>query len=92
MTKKIDLASIFKNWDSPFISRRDLHRLTHGMINMKTLRNIDSLGADGIKNKFAFSSRRVAYPVADVIIWLEARYNKLNKPSTASTDVGGDNE
>lgn len=86
----VNFGSIFAKWKSPFVTRDQLYDLTGGMIHPKTIRNLDAIG-EGIKGKFAIGKRKVAYPVENVIAWLEARYNKLNKPSAADTNVGGDN-
>jgi hypothetical protein len=54
---KID--EIFANWSSPFITRNQLPKITGGIINAKTLRNLDCLGK-GIKGKFTVGYRTVA--------------------------------
>jgi hypothetical protein len=68
----MNLDEIFANWPSPFITRNQLPKITGGIINAKTLRNLDCLGK-GIKGKFTFGHRTVAYPVKSVIEFLEAR-------------------
>ena len=83
----IDFSLIFKNWKSPFVTRDQLYELTGGMVNPKTIRNLDSLG-EGIKGKFAIGKRKIAYPVENVISWLRDRYNKNNKTSTAGAAHG----
>jgi hypothetical protein len=78
----MDFSSIFSEWKSPFVTRNQLYDLTGGMIHPKTIRNLDSLG-EGIKGKFAIGRRKVAYPVNEVIAWLNDRYNKVNTPTAA---------
>jgi hypothetical protein len=72
-TNKID--EIFENWPSPFVTRNQLPKITGGILNAKTLRNLDSLGK-GIRGKFTFGDRIVAYPVKDVIEFLKERVQK----------------
>ena len=67
------INQIFKNWRSPFITRDQLYEVTGGLIHPRTIRNLDSLG-QGIKGKF-FVGRKVAYPVEEVINFLEGRFH-----------------
>ena len=68
------IKNIFKNWPSPFVARDQLHKLTGGLIHPRTIRNLDSLGK-GINGKFSVG-RKVAYPVEEVIKYLEDRMEK----------------
>lgn len=65
----INFETIFENFKCPFITRQQLQNITEGLINAKTLRNIDCLGK-GIKGKINIGTRKVAYPVNEVIAWL----------------------
>ncbi|MDR0968561.1 MAG: hypothetical protein LBL99_02930 [Holosporaceae bacterium] len=67
-----NFALLFSNWRSPFIKRSQLYEATEGLINPKTLRNLDCLGR-GIKGKFTIGRRTVAYPVESVIEYLNER-------------------
>jgi hypothetical protein len=71
----MNLNEIFANWPSPFVTRNQLPKLTGGILNAKTLRNLDCLG-QGIKGKFTIGYRIVAYPVKNVIEFLEERTRK----------------
>ena len=71
------LIKIFNNWKSPYISREKFCELTGGMINHKTLRNLDSKG-EGIPGKIRVSAKRVVYPVENALTWLSERINKWN--------------
>ena len=71
------LRHIFTNWKSPFIERSEFCKLTGGMINHKTLRNLDSQG-EGIPGKIRVSAKKVVYPVENAIAWLETRIAKWN--------------
>ena len=73
----IKLKTIFNGWKSPFIERSEFCKLTGGMINHKTLRNLDSQG-EGIPGKIRVSAKKVVYPVENAIAWLETRIAKWN--------------
>jgi hypothetical protein len=83
MTRPINIKSIFSGWSSPFVSRNKLSELTGGIINPKTLRNLDSLG-QGIPGKFTVGKRTVAYPIESVVAWLEFRIKEA-KPEQAES-------
>ena len=69
---------IFKDWRSPCITRDQLYKVTSGLIHPRTIRNLDSLGK-GIDGKF-FIGRKVAYPIEEVIEYLERRLHfKFNE-------------
>ena len=74
------ISDIFKDWHSPCITRDQLYRVTGGLIHPRTIRNLDSLGK-GIDGKF-FIGRKVAYPIDEVIKYLERRlhfkFNEVN--------------
>lgn len=72
------ILNIFKNWKSPYVSREQFCELTGGMINHKTLRNLDSKG-EGIPGKIRVSAKRVVYPVENALSWLNERIEKWNK-------------
>jgi hypothetical protein len=71
----INIKKIFENWPSPVVTRHQLPKITGGILNAKTLSNLDSLGK-GIKGKFTFGDRIVAYPVKNVIEFLEEKIQK----------------
>jgi hypothetical protein len=85
MKKEINFNEIFANWPSPFVARQQLPKLTGGILNAKTLANLDSIGK-GIKGKILIENKRrnffivhkiIVYPVKNVIEFLE---KKLNEP------------
>lgn len=73
----MNIKIIFQKWTSPYISREKFCELTGGMINYKTLRNLDSKG-EGIPGKIRVSAKRVVYPVENALTWLNERINKWN--------------
>jgi hypothetical protein len=71
--KKIDLSILAARWPSSIVAREKVSEFTGGIINPKTMANIDSLG-EGPKGRITVG-RKVAYPVAQLISWLEDRSN-----------------
>lgn len=58
------------SWPSPIVSRDELGTFTGGLVKRKTVVNRDSLGtgpAERIRH-----GRKVAYPKAALLAWLEA--------------------
>lgn len=72
----MNIKNIFRNWRSPFITRDQLYEVTGGLIHPRTIRNLDSLGK-GIKGKFKIG-RKVAYPIEEVINYLENKMEADN--------------
>ncbi|MDR2645852.1 MAG: hypothetical protein LBC04_01580 [Holosporaceae bacterium] len=50
-------------------------KITEGILNAKTLRNLDCINK-GIKGKFTVGYKTVAYPVRNVIEFLEEKVQK----------------
>lgn len=65
------------NFPRPCVKRNDLGKLTGGLLNPKTIRNLDSQGV-GIKGKFLIGPRIVAYPTDSVIDFIAERFSKNN--------------
>jgi hypothetical protein len=81
----MNFDSIFENWKSPYITRNQLGKVTGGLINPKTIRNLDCLGK-GIKGKFTIGYRTVAYPIKEVVAWLEERANKYSNKKESNNE------
>lgn len=71
--KVIDAAELERMWESPYVARdqRTLDRATGGLINAKTLANLDSLGK-GPRGRIRIG-RKVAYPRREFFLWLTSR-------------------
>ena len=87
ISNNFNVARLFQNWKSPVIGRKELCELSGGMINIQTLRTLDSRG-EGIPGKIRFTSRKVIYPVDQVILWLEKR---MTEWQNRSEEKGGSN-
>jgi predicted DNA-binding transcriptional regulator AlpA len=69
--KVIDFSMIANFCPSPYLSREEVERVTGGLVTAKYLANLDSDGK-GPAGRIRLG-RKVAYPVQDVIRWLEER-------------------
>ena len=64
-----------ENWPSAFVAREKVSEFSGGVLHPRTLANLDSLGK-GPKGRVRIG-RKVAYPVENLIKWLEARVEVL---------------
>ena len=69
-------AKLVKIWDSPIVLRGQVNRFSGGLLNPRTLANLDSLGK-GPKKRI-FYNNRVAYPTEVLASWLEERIRERN--------------
>ena len=67
-----DFSPIIENNPSGWILRADLTEKTGGLLHSRTAANLDSLGT-GIPGRITMG-RKVAYPVLNVVKFLEQRY------------------
>lgn len=63
--------SLADKWPSSFVARHEIERFTGGIINSKYLANLDSQGK-GPAGRVR-CGRKVAYPVSEILRWLEDR-------------------
>ncbi|MBA3002490.1 MAG: hypothetical protein FP813_01325 [Desulfurivibrio sp.] len=59
-------------WPSAIVSRQEVGKFSGGLLNSRTMANLDSK-KEGPAKKLTLGSRKVFYPVADLIAWLRAR-------------------
>ena len=64
-----------EKWPSPVVARDQVDRFSGGIINPRYLANLDSQGR-GPGGRFRVG-RKIAYPVAEFITWLESRSTGL---------------
>ncbi len=74
--KKADLSSLATKWPSSIVARSEIESFTGGILNQKTCANLDSQGK-GIQGRIRINSRKIAYPVQEVIRFLEERSQQL---------------
>ena len=71
MDVKPDFQSMADRWQSSYVAREKIEEFTGGIVNPRTLANMDSLG-QGPEGRVRVG-RKVAYPVQQFIEWLESR-------------------
>lgn len=59
-----------------FVFREDIKKITGGLLNHNTMAQLDSRGL-GIKNRIMIG-RRIAYPIDELISWLEKNATLIN--------------
>ncbi len=57
-----------KNWQSPIVARSEVSVFSGGLLNPKTLSNLDSLGK-GPSERIRIG-RRIGYPVCSLVDWM----------------------
>ena len=65
-------SELASKWPSAWVARTEIRKFTGGMIGEKYMANLDSAGL-GPKGRVRIVGRKVAYPVNEVIAWLEQR-------------------
>jgi len=71
ITHKPSLSVLAASWPSPYVARNQIDRFSGGIISQKYLANLDSQGK-GPQGRIRVG-RKIAYPVASLISWLESR-------------------
>ena len=74
---KPDFSQIIQNNPSGYILRKDLTEKTGGLLHGRTMANLDSLGK-GIPGRILIGDRKIAYPVDEVIKYLQERVEVFN--------------
>jgi len=70
MNDKTNLKMLAEKWPSAFVARQEVSRFTGGLVNCKTIANLDSQGLGPVRVRVG---RKIAYPVNEFITWLEGR-------------------
>lgn len=70
-----DFKKMAEKWPSSVVAREKVGEFTGGLLNPRTLANLDSLGR-GPAGRIRFG-RKVAYDVNSLIAWLESRTERL---------------
>ncbi len=70
---RVDLSGMAERWGSGVVAREKIEEFSGGVIKPKTLANLDSMG-QGPKGAVRIG-RKILYPVAELIAWLESRAN-----------------
>jgi hypothetical protein len=67
----LNLSEMANRWPSSIVARENVREFTGGVLNPKTLANLDSQGV-GPKGRFTIG-RKVVYNVCDLLTFLESR-------------------
>ena len=70
-----NFQSLAERWPSTFVSRDRIGEFSGGILNSRTLANLDCKGV-GPAGRVRVG-RKIAYPVASVISWMESRSQEL---------------
>lgn len=81
ITTEVDLSSLAEKWPSSFVAREEVDRFSGGMVTAKYLANLDCIGK-GPEDRIRIG-RKIAYPVASFIRWLEERAQPVGKSDKA---------
>lgn len=74
----VDLSRLAEKWPSAIVSRDKVETFTGGLITSKYLANLDSAkDKEGPPSRIKIG-RKVAYPVAEFVEWLEKRAKRLD--------------
>jgi len=73
--KKVDFSRLADNWKSAWVARTQIDQFTGGIVSEKYAANLDCLGK-GPRGRLRVG-RKIAYPVAEVIRWLESRATEV---------------
>jgi hypothetical protein len=82
------METLFQNmgekWPSAWVSRTEIERFTGGMIKEKYMANLDSqqIGCPGRIR----CGRKIAYPVQNLVKWLESRSTVVPKRHPTNID------
>jgi len=78
ITPPINLGSLATAWGSPFVERSQVAKFSGGILHSRTMANMDASGR-GIEGRIKIG-RKVAYPVKELIAWMEARAKHPGHP------------
>lgn len=77
MEKENPFRSMAEKWPSSVVARSEIKKFTGGIISEKYLANLSSAGLGPLGRIRV--GKKVAYPVADLIAWLEARSSAISQ-------------
>lgn len=72
----MNFSELAKKWPSAIVARSQVNIFSGGLLNEKTLANLDCLGQGPPRGNMG---RKVFYPVEGLITWMEKRTTKETK-------------
>jgi hypothetical protein len=76
MEKLSPFRSLAERWPSSMVARTEIENFTGGIISEKYIANLDSAGK-GPAGRVR-CGRKIAYPVSELVSWLESRSELVN--------------
>jgi hypothetical protein len=73
---KETLKDLAARWPSAWVAREEIDRFSGGVLNPKYMANLDSKKI-GIEDRIRIG-RKIVYPVASVLKFLESRFEAVN--------------
>jgi hypothetical protein len=73
---KPEYQRLGERWKSAWVSRQEIGSFTGGVVSEKYMANLDSRGL-GPKGRIRVG-RKIAYPVTELVAWLEGRSEAVN--------------
>ena len=87
---QINLQSLAEAWGASYVERSKVSEFSGGILHSRTMANMDASG-QGIKGRIKIG-RKVAYPVDELITWMEARAKYPGHPGKIGSQQEGSNE
>ncbi len=75
MSKESTFQCLADGWPSAFVARELVHKFSGGILNPRTMANNDWAG-QGPEGRVRIG-RKIAYPTASLIAWMESRAEVL---------------
>lgn len=72
-SKEFDLNALVEAWPSPIVSRSEVGKFSGGVLNPRTMANLDSLGKGPGK---IMIGNRVCYSTHALVVWMTKRQEK----------------
>lgn len=72
-----DFSEMIDKWPSVVVARKDIGKFTGGLISPGTMANLDCQGK-GPKGRFRIGANSVAYPVKELVEWLNDRVEPVS--------------
>ncbi len=90
-----DLFDLVTSWPAPFVERQYVGQFSGGILNPRTMSNLDSKG-EGPKGRIKIGNK-IAYPVAELVEWMTEKAICLDDTGGFNKDqnktpVGSDQE
>jgi hypothetical protein len=75
ISQSISIRFLAEQWPSQIVARTEIKKFTGGLISEKYIANLDSAGK-GPAGRIRIG-RKIAYPVNELVRWLESRATKV---------------